>query len=276
VRSITAEFANALLLWQRCGNKIASSGRLNLPMKATAARTDTAANPPPRLRSRVTNGKNLFVVGKATSAAARRFADILGAVVSDLGGADQLSEGQRQLARRAASLSLACERLEAVICNGVSSAAEAAVVEQSGGLSAYHILAEAGRVLHGIARVRGRDGIAEMAKLPDVELDRITDLLVKAGDLAAKAIAAGSEKTADLELLGTLADRCGRTFMRLGLKRQPRDVSPSLADLLRQDLVEQRVAEGAEGYPEAAGDEDRTDELHEPAEGHPSDGETAQ
>ena len=206
-------------------------------MKASAIRTESEAGtspPPKKLRSRVTNGKNLFVVGKATSAAARRFADILGAVVSDLGGADQLSEGQRQLARRAASLSLACERLEAVICGGVSSPAEAAFVEQSGGLSAYHIVAEAGRILHGIARVRGRDSIAEMAKLPDVELDRITDLLVKAGDLAAKAIAAGSEKTADLELLGTLADRCGRTFMRLGLKRQPRDISPSLRELLAE------------------------------------------
>ena len=32
---------------------------------------------------------------------------------------------------------------------------------------------------------------------------------------------AGSEKTADLELLGTLADRCGRTFTRLGIKRVP-------------------------------------------------------
>jgi hypothetical protein len=46
-------------------------------------------------------------------------------------GADQLSEAQRQLAGRAASLSLACERLESVICGGTSSAAEAAFTEHS-------------------------------------------------------------------------------------------------------------------------------------------------
>ena len=145
-------------------------------------------------RSRVTNGQSLFVVGKGTSPFARRFADILAEIVSDLGGADQLSEAQRQLARRAASLSLACERIEAVVCDGSSSAAEAVFTEASGGLSPYAILAEAGRILHGIARVRGgADGVRAMAALPPDELDRIVDFLTKAGDLAAKAIAAGSE-----------------------------------------------------------------------------------
>ena len=121
-------------------------------------------------RSRVTNGQSLFVVGKATSPFARRFADILAEIVSDLGGADQLSEAQRQLARRAASLSLACERIEAVVCDGSSSAAEAAFTEASGGLSPYAILAEAGRILHGIARVRGgADGVRAMAARPPDE-----------------------------------------------------------------------------------------------------------
>ena len=63
-----------------------------------------------------------------------------------------------------------------------------------------------------------------MARLPDAELDRVTDLLCKAGDLAARAIAAGSAQSADLELLGTLSDRCGRTFARLGMARVPREV----------------------------------------------------
>lgn len=220
-----------------------------MPMEATSPRSATATKtspPPKRLRSRVTNGRNFFVVGKATSAAARRFADILSAVVSDLGGADQLSEGQRQLARRAASLSLACERLEAVICGGVSSAAEAAFLDQTGGLTAYQILAEAGRILHGIARIRGGGGIRQMAELPNDELDRVTDLLCRAGDIAAKTIAAGSEKTADLELLGTLADRCGRTFARLGLKRQPREIK-SLSTYL-----ERKARELPEEVPEEA------------------------
>jgi hypothetical protein len=53
-------------------------------------------------------------------------------------------------------------------------------------------LKEAGRVLHAVARSRGGDSIGAIAKLPDAALDRVTDLLVKAGDLAAKAISAGS------------------------------------------------------------------------------------
>ena len=86
--------------------------------------------PPPktakRVRSRVTNGRSLFFSGPATTAEARRFADILGQIISDLGGVDApLSEGQRQLARRAASLSVACEKLEQAVCSGTSSAAEA-------------------------------------------------------------------------------------------------------------------------------------------------------
>jgi hypothetical protein len=53
-------------------------------------------------KSRVTNRPNeLFVepVDKR-SAAARPFKDVLAAIVSDLGGADRLSEGQKQLCRR--------------------------------------------------------------------------------------------------------------------------------------------------------------------------------
>jgi hypothetical protein len=176
------------------------------------------------MRSRVSNGKHLFITGKQTSAEYRRFADILAAVVGDLGGADVLSEGQRQLARRGAALSLACERLEAMLC-GAPSAVEEKLRELAGGLSPYAILGEASRILHGMACVKGGDeGIRAMAALPPAELDRVVDLLVKAGDLAAKAISAGSEMGADLELYGTLADRCGRTFQRLGLKRVPRDV----------------------------------------------------
>jgi hypothetical protein len=213
-------------------------------MKASANRRQPAAEPQRNRaqKSRVTNGA-LFVVGEATSAYARRFSDILSSVVSDLGGPDQLSEGQRQIARRAASLSLACERLEEALCTGVSSAAEEAFAEASGGLTAYQILNEAGRILHGVARIRGGDGIRQMAALPSDELDRVTDLLTRAADIAAKSISAGSAQSADLELLGTLADRCGRTFMRLGIKRVPREVE-SLSDYLSR-----RAAEAPEEVP---------------------------
>ena len=128
---------------------------------------------PSRHRSAVTNGKRLHVVQPGDTAWARRFRDVLAEITNDLGGPDLLSEGQRQLIRRATTISIMCEKLE--------------------------------------------------------------------GDAAAGA-------TIDLETYGKLTDRLGRTFQRLGLKREPRDVGPSLADLIAQDEAEEaaRAAEAGE------------------------------
>src|SRR6516164_6926411 len=65
-----------------------------------------------RGRSRVTNGSTAFVEADGRGPWARRWRDVLAEITSDLGGADLLSEGQRQLARRAATISIACERME--------------------------------------------------------------------------------------------------------------------------------------------------------------------
>ena len=110
-------------------------------------------------QSAVTNGSRLFVVRPGDNKWHRRFRDVFSQIISDLGGNDRLSEGQRQLARRCATISIACERLE--------------------------------------------------------------------GD-----IAAGRE--IDLDTYGALADRLGRAFQRIGLKRQARDVTPRLSDILRE------------------------------------------
>src|SRR5262249_19138496 len=115
-------------------------------------------------RSAVTNGRRLHVVAPPDGKWARRFRDVLAEIVSDLGGADLLSEGQRQLARRAATISIACERME--------------------------------------------------------------------GEAAAGT-------PIDLEAYGKLTDRLGRTFQRLGLERKPRDVGPSLADIIAEDEAEE-------------------------------------
>jgi hypothetical protein len=71
--------------------------------------------PSPTTRSAVTNGTQLFVVDTidGRSKEARRFRDVLGQIMDDLGGTDHLSEGQKQLARRAALMSVECEKLEA-------------------------------------------------------------------------------------------------------------------------------------------------------------------
>jgi hypothetical protein len=66
----------------------------------------------PRVRSAVTNGKRLHVVAPGDTKWARRFRDVLDQVISDLSGPEGLSEGQRQLARRATTIAIACERLE--------------------------------------------------------------------------------------------------------------------------------------------------------------------
>jgi hypothetical protein len=60
----------------------------------------------------VTNGKTLFVEADQRGPWARRWRDLLVEITSDLGGADLLSEGQKQLARRCATISIACERME--------------------------------------------------------------------------------------------------------------------------------------------------------------------
>src|SRR5271165_5756399 len=74
----------------------------------------TLVSPSPATRSAVSNGSQLFVDSTVDgrSKEARRFRDVLAEIVSDLGGADHLSEGQRQLARRCALMSVECEKME--------------------------------------------------------------------------------------------------------------------------------------------------------------------
>jgi hypothetical protein len=66
----------------------------------------------PQGRSGVTNGSQVLLGGDLRKRTAKRFRDILSAVVSDLGGVEVLTEGKRQLARRAALMSVTCEELE--------------------------------------------------------------------------------------------------------------------------------------------------------------------
>jgi hypothetical protein len=138
--------------------------RLAEAVAATVSRTEQKASRMLRSvhgtdhRSAVTNGKRLHAAYNGRGLWVRRFKDVLAEITNDLGGADLLSEGQRQLARRAATISIACERME-------------------------------GRAVTG------------------------TDI--------------------DLEEYGRLTDRLGRTFQRLGLRRQARTVEPTLNEYVR-------------------------------------------
>jgi hypothetical protein len=131
-------------------------------MEAAANQLATRSSSAAQLRkgrSAVTNGRRLHVVRPGDTAWARRFRDVLAEIVSDLSGPDGLSEGQRQLARRCATIAIACEKME-----------------------------------------------GEAAAGNDI----------------------------DIETYGTLTDRLGRCFQRLGLERRTRDAgSLSLRDRLQ-------------------------------------------
>ncbi len=91
------------------------TGNTRVPMNDVSA----VAKASKTTRSRVTNGSAIFVGAvDGRTADARRFRDVLAEIVSDLGGADHLSEGQRQLARRAAMMSVQCEIMEAAAVSG--------------------------------------------------------------------------------------------------------------------------------------------------------------
>jgi len=70
-------------------------------------------------RSIVTNGIAAFLPASASVLRkARRFRDVLAELTCDLGGDDRLSEAQRQLCRRAATLALQCEHWDAAAASG--------------------------------------------------------------------------------------------------------------------------------------------------------------
>jgi hypothetical protein len=85
---------------------------------------------PAHTRSAVTNGRRLHVVSPGDNAWARRFADVLDQILADLGSEQHLSEGQRQLARRCATIAIVCERME-----GEAAAGKQIDLEQYGQLT---------------------------------------------------------------------------------------------------------------------------------------------
>ena len=70
------------------------------------------------MRSAVTNGSKLLLDGSGTSAWSRRYADLIAGHASDMGGPEMLSEAQLSLIRRAATLEVALESLEARLSRG--------------------------------------------------------------------------------------------------------------------------------------------------------------
>jgi transposase len=76
---------------------------------------------PANARSRVSNHRDLLPDVDGRSAQARRYRDILAALVSDAGGLDRLGEARIQLLRRFASIAVIAESMEAAFVAGTAS-----------------------------------------------------------------------------------------------------------------------------------------------------------
>jgi hypothetical protein len=70
------------------------------------------------MQSRVTTGSAVLPGVDNRSEVARRYRDILSAIVSDMGGADRLSEVRLQLCRRFSAAAVMAEQLEAKLARG--------------------------------------------------------------------------------------------------------------------------------------------------------------
>jgi hypothetical protein len=78
-------------------------------------------SPPPKNRTprkRMDGARSIMTEVDGRSAYARRWRDLCALLISDAGGADRLSELKLGLIRRAATLMLSCERLEADLAEG--------------------------------------------------------------------------------------------------------------------------------------------------------------
>ncbi len=85
-----------------------------MPSDSTAVTT-----PPPTTRSRLTNGRELFLADvDGRSREARRYRDVYVALVAHLGGEDHASETKRHLAKRASALIVWAEVEEAKLATG--------------------------------------------------------------------------------------------------------------------------------------------------------------
>jgi hypothetical protein len=69
--------------------------------------------PKPQARSRVSNGSAVLPGVDGRSTWVRRLRDLMGLHLSDLGGDDAVSEAERSIIRRVATLTVELERLEA-------------------------------------------------------------------------------------------------------------------------------------------------------------------
>jgi hypothetical protein len=76
------------------------------------------AHLPAAQRSRFSNGSDVLPGIDGRSAMARRYRDIAGQIITDMGGLDRCSETRLQLIRRFSAAAVIAEQLEARLANG--------------------------------------------------------------------------------------------------------------------------------------------------------------
>ncbi len=83
-------------------------------------RSDSRAKPMRKShgRSRVSNGRDVLPNVDGRSVIARRYRDIISAIIADQGGVDQCSESRIQLIRRFAAAAVLAEQMEADVARG--------------------------------------------------------------------------------------------------------------------------------------------------------------
>lgn len=86
--------------------------------RASSNARSPIATLPPTLRSRVGNGADLLPGIDGRSASARRYKEVMLAIIADQGGLDRISETRAQLIRRFVAASVLSEQLEARIIEG--------------------------------------------------------------------------------------------------------------------------------------------------------------
>ncbi len=137
----------------------------------------------PRVRSAVTNGRRLHVAAPGDGAWARRFRDVLEQIVADLSGPEGLSEGQRQLARRATTIAIACERLEGEAAAGSRGRVDATSQVRRADLGAWH-LEHRRRQAAATSRKRTTAAPADVCSLTPLAIDKVlTDTRLLGGAL---------------------------------------------------------------------------------------------
>lgn len=72
----------------------------------------------PTARSRVSNGRDVLPDVDGRSIIARRYRDIMSAIVIDQGGSDRISEARLQLIRRFSAAAVLAEQMEGALANG--------------------------------------------------------------------------------------------------------------------------------------------------------------